>query len=746
MAMDDRRHARRAPITWLLFGAFIHTIPSLWFIVVTGGFAPAMALLLAGLSGSFYLEVESVFNLLWFFLPAVVYFIVYFIAALGLAAVLARISHAPWRTALVILIVAGLFAASAFPIYEIGGHNTSANYNLTGLWEAAQLPPALAWLYLTILAMLGLLLLGLQYRETWLPAGFWRRFWSRPTRWSFVVAPGLALVALFVWNNHVYLVCRPLAEAGVAQAQFCLGKAKLGTSPNRLWGDETASTWLRRAAEQGHTEAALTLGTFAGKPEDRIPWLEIAAGNGSGEAAYEIYRSLIRAYDDPEHERIAARWLVAGANAGYAEAQYALAQAIEQETFADYGITDTVGSPATLYQHAADQGHRLAREQVAGRLAIGGGGFPLDRDKAAAMFRELAREMEARGDSVESRFFAQEYRRRAERIEARQAVLESADTDALRTEALRLLDVRQPGPGLREEALGTLEDLARRGDPTAAWELGAMYIRGRHGVEKDLEQGREWWLIAADNGHLEAMERIANGYFHGNLGLTEDYTRARPYMEKLIAAYAGGLAADPREERRWRGALADLELRIERMGGRYESPVTLAPKASSGDADAQYQLASQIFGPEPVRAVELYRSAAAAGHTEANFALFSLYRFGRTGSVTTDSGVKEYQIAPKDPVKAGEHLVAAAEGHHPQAMLELALANEKGRYGIERNLVKARDQYIENINAAEQDLYGWDVDDRYVRFQKRYLEVVERILAHQQGEATETRIPRTSGS
>jgi hypothetical protein len=46
---------------------------------------------------------------------------------------------------------------------------------------------------------------------------------------------------------------------------------------------------------------------------------------------------------------------------------------------------------------------------------------------------------------------------------------------------------------------------------------------------------------------------------------------------------------------------------------------------------------------------------------------------------------------------------------------------------------KGRAYYAEIIEAVEQNRYGWEVDQNYLPFQRRRLEVVERILASRRG-------------
>ena len=86
-------------------------------------------------------------------------------------------------------------------------------------------------------------------------------------------------------------LCRPLAEAGSADAQAIMGALhRTGQAVARDYGE--AARWFDLAARQGHVEAQFNLGALynygAGVARDLVEayaWYELAANAGNGDAA-----------------------------------------------------------------------------------------------------------------------------------------------------------------------------------------------------------------------------------------------------------------------------------------------------------------------------------------------------------------------------------------------------------------------------------------------------------------------------
>ena len=83
---------------------------------------------------------------------------------------------------------------------------------------------------------------------------------------------------------------------------------------------------------------------------------------------------------------------------------------------------------------------------------------------------------------------------------------------------------------------------------------------------------------------------------------------------------------------------------------------------------------------------------------------------------------------PKDHRRVVEFLGLAAEGKHPKAMLELGLAFEKGRYGLQRDFHKAKALYEELVQAGESNRYGWNLDEGFLRMVRIRLQYVTRMV------------------
>ena len=86
-------------------------------------------------------------------------------------------------------------------------------------------------------------------------------------------------------------ICYPLADAGLAEAQFILG-VMLQNGHGVVRNPSDAAQWYTKAAEQGHTEAQFNLGSMyrdgSGVWQDYVEayaWLDVAAASGHADAA-----------------------------------------------------------------------------------------------------------------------------------------------------------------------------------------------------------------------------------------------------------------------------------------------------------------------------------------------------------------------------------------------------------------------------------------------------------------------------
>ncbi|MCV9962607.1 peptidoglycan-binding protein [Pararhizobium sp. BT-229] len=78
-----------------------------------------------------------------------------------------------------------------------------------------------------------------------------------------------------------------------------------------------------------------------------------------------------------------------------------------------------------------------------------------------------------------------------------------------------------------------LAEAARKGDPLALFEVGAVYTEGR-GIKADLAEAAKWYQRAADAGVVPAEYRLASLYEKGT-GVGRDLKKARTLYEQAAA-------------------------------------------------------------------------------------------------------------------------------------------------------------------------------------------------------------------
>ena len=97
--------------------------------------------------------------------------------------------------------------------------------------------------------------------------------------------------------------------------------------------------------------------------------------------------------------------------------------------------------------------------------------------------------------------------------------------------------------GFDEESVAYYRKAAAQGDPDGEFGLGAMYAAGE-GVKRDPQEARQWIARAAQQGHPQAINVLAQAYMAGELGIDEN-ERAGPVALMWIrrAADAGHVPA-----------------------------------------------------------------------------------------------------------------------------------------------------------------------------------------------------------
>lgn len=83
-----------------------------------------------------------------------------------------------------------------------------------------------------------------------------------------------------------------------------------------------------------------------------------------------------------------------------------------------------------------------------------------------------------------------------------------------------------------DEAFTIIRSKAIGGDANAQFTMAMMYHSGL-GVKMDEQEAVKWYLTAAENGSVKAMEFISAGYENGWFGLPRDAERARYWYDRM---------------------------------------------------------------------------------------------------------------------------------------------------------------------------------------------------------------------
>lgn len=150
--------------------------------------------------------------------------------------------------------------------------------------------------------------------------------------------------------------------------------------------------------------------------------------------------------------------------------------------------------------------------------------------------------------------------------------LDATKADGAQTEAAApaaTADIAVPAE-IKPEAL---VDAAKKGDPLAMFEIGAIYTEGR-GVKADLAEAAKWYQRSADAGVIPAQYRLASLYEKGS-GVSRDLPKARTlYMQAaekgnasamhnlaVMLASGGASAPDFAAAGKWFGEAAEHGIR-----------------------------------------------------------------------------------------------------------------------------------------------------------------------------------------
>jgi TPR repeat protein len=203
------------------------------------------------------------------------------------------------------------------------------------------------------------------------------------------------------------------------------------------------------------------------------------------------------------------------------------------------------------------------------------------------------------------------------------------------------------------EAFRWLEKAANQGLPEAQEAVGRMLLTGI-GVPADPGASMVWYEKAAAQGRPEA-EGALGRFYHDGISVPQDFAVALKWFRKaavqghgeskynlgIMYAEGQGVERDYSIAGQWFRDAADSGYGFG-VPKKYQVAVNWAEEvekyrgaADAGEAEAQYRLATLLYGPEArardipqdrEAAIGLFRSAAAKGHAMAMYALGSIYQ------------------------------------------------------------------------------------------------------------------------
>ncbi len=334
------------------------------------------------------------------------------------------------------------------------------------------------------------------------------------------------------------------AENGNVDAQYSLGIRFLkgeGADKNPA----KAVEWIRKAAEQDHAGAQYQLAIMyrdgIGVPtseSEAIKWLRLASSWGSSNAQRDLDALLRKQLLASKND------FASNPELSNPEAQFALGLMYVDGT----GVDKDPSTAAEWFLKAARQDHPEAQYRL-GEMYQNGVGVESDTKEAKLWLSKAAGKGMAK---------------------ASQAL-----ENILRAEEQSILDKELQS--LKNSPIYPYLLSANKGDVSAKYEVGVMYIEGQS-APQDTQEGIRWLQSAANNEHVLAQLELGKIYMNGAPSIEADYLIALKWLEKA---------------------------------------------AQSGNADAQYHLGNMYrrglgITKSNAEAVKWFRLAAKQGHKEAS--------------------------------------------------------------------------------------------------------------------------------
>ena len=282
------------------------------------------------------------------------------------------------------------------------------------------------------------------------------------------------------------------------------------------------------------------------------------------------------------------------------------------------------------------------------------------------------------------------------------------------------------GEGVSEdknEAVVWYRKAAEQGYAAAQFHLGFWYDAGSNGVSEDdaeavewfrkaAEQGHveaqfslggccdfsqgiytaeaaDWYRKAAEQGHADAQYSLAESYYSGGHGVSEDKAEAVKWCRK--AAEQGDVNAQA-----WLGGCYYNGEGVSE--DKAEAVEWFRKAAEQGDADAQWWLGWCYYNGEGVyvrntaQAAMWYRKAAEQGHVEAQFRLGACYYHGQGLSENDAKAAKWFRKAAEQGHAEGQFFLGDCYHHGRGRSENKATAVEWYRKAAEQGQVQAQDE------------------------------------------------------
>jgi TPR repeat protein len=293
------------------------------------------------------------------------------------------------------------------------------------------------------------------------------------------------------------------AEKGDAQSEFEVGTAfyvgKLGVAKDAV----EAVKWFRKAVEQNHGQAQLSLGVcyavgegVADDEVEAVKWWRKAAEHNLAWAQLFLGESYAEGKGVEKDESHAVKWYRKAAEQNLAGAQYELGVCYSKGT----GVAKDEPEAVKWYRKAADQNDAAAQYNLG--LCYGfGGGVAKDEVEAVNWYRKAA---------------GQNYPKAHRRL----GLCYATGTGVAKDEV---------------EAVKWFRKAAEENNASAQYLLGWCYA-GSHGVAKDEMEAVRWYRKAAEQNNAQAQSELGACYFGGR-GVAKDYVEA--YKWRLLAAAQG---------------------------------------------------------------------------------------------------------------------------------------------------------------------------------------------------------------